>query len=99
MLNLQINKNAEAVDFSYDGKDLTACAQFVIDVTIESAAPEPGFDIESSDYYVALTDVMDTDGNDVKDFELRDDAAEEVFNQTEIDLHEETRIAYEDSEC
>ncbi|QDP54689.1 MAG: hypothetical protein Tp1124DCM412911_25 [Prokaryotic dsDNA virus sp.] len=98
-MNLQINKNVDAVDFAYDGKDLTACAQFVINVTIDSADPEPGFDIEASDYYVALTDVMDTEGNDVPDFELRTDAAEEVFNQTTIDLHEEARIAYEDSEC
>ena len=97
-MKVTCTKKVDYVEFEYDGKELFAEAEFVIDVTATSNAPEPGHDYSSGDFFVHLTDITDRDENKVADMKLRGDAAEEIFNNSNVELHEMFQSGHEDAE-
>lgn len=88
-------KKVDYVEFEHDGKELFAEAEFVIDVTATSNAPEPGYDYEADEFFVHLTDISDKDDNKVADMKLMGDAAEEIFNNSNMELHELFQSGYD----
>ena len=87
-------KKVDYVEFEHDGKELFAEAEFVIDVTATSNAPEPGYDYEADDIVVHLTDIADKDDNKVADMKMIGNAAERIFEKSELELHEMFQSGY-----
>ena len=88
-------KKVEYVEFEHDGKELFAEAEFVIDIEVSSAAPYSGNDCDPTNFYVLLTNVTDGEGNEHPNVELREKDAEEIFEQSGVDLHEIGEEAFE----
>ena len=77
-------KTIEDFRFDYNGSYLVGTATFEIDAEWVEAYPRTGYDYEPIRYFVTLTNLKSSDGKAQKDIVLSDDAAEEIYKQTDI---------------
>ena len=75
------------VEFTHEGRGLTAEARFLVDITATSNEPCPGCDYGADEFYVVLSDVSDSENNEYPNVELRGPEAEALFKTTKLELH------------